>query len=640
MSLCGDVATELETGKKGVSRVHLRLLATTDLHANLLPYNYYADARDDEVGLLHVAGLVAAARADEPNCLLFDNGDTLQGAPLGDVAVADIMPRGDPHPMIAAMNAIGYDAATLGNHDFDFGLDVLDAALDEARFPVVLANAHRLDGESYRPGHVMLTRMMRDRSGELRELNIGITGVVPPQVALWNRAVLRGALEFGGTVAAVAREAQALRAAGADLVVVLAHGGLGGEETDAGAAEGENTALAIARLPHVDAVIAGHTHDVFPDGCDCVYDMTSTPIVQPGSNGSHLGCIDLALELREMPGSEGRWQVVRTRTEAIPVTSDRPDRLAALRRVLRGNPGLRRQVSGQHRATRRFTGREIGETAAPLNTYFSLIAPCAATQLVSDAQIAAAREAVAPDPELRDLPLLSAVAPFRCGGRGGPQHYTDIPPGPLRLRHAADLYCYPNLLAILRARGSDLRCWLERTASLFKQIDPEDERPQQLIDHAFAGYNFDRIDGLLYDIDVSSPARTNAHGDRLFETDGRVRNIRYADGTPVQPDDEVLVVTNSYRAAGGGHFRTCHTAETVVTGTLPVRDHLVQHICEAQAPLDPVPNPTFRLCGFGRADVMVETGPGAMRHTDRASELGLTYRGEGDHGFARFTLSG
>jgi 2',3'-cyclic-nucleotide 2'-phosphodiesterase/3'-nucleotidase len=170
----------------------------------------------------------------------------------------------------------------------------------------------------------MLTRMMRDRSGELRELNIGITGVVPPQVALWNRAVLRGALEFGGTVAAVAREAQALRAAGADLVVVLAHGGLGGEDTDAGAAEGENTALAIARLPHVDAVIAGHTHDVFPDGCDCVYDMTSAPIVQPGSNGSHLGCIDLALELREKSGSEDRWQVVRTRTEAIPVTTDPP----------------------------------------------------------------------------------------------------------------------------------------------------------------------------------------------------------------------------------------------------------------------------------------------------------------------------
>lgn len=640
MLLCGDFATEFDRPRTGETRVHLRLLATSDLHANLLPYNYYTDTRDDTVGLVRIAGLVAAARADAPNCLLFDNGDTLQGSPLGDVAVAEMLPRGEAHPMIAAMNAMAYDAATLGNHDFDFGLEMLDAALADAEFPVVLANARRSDGGTYRPGRAILTRTVRDRAGELHELRIGITGAVPPQVSEWNKVVLNGALHFEPCVEAVAREACALRADGADLVVVLAHSGLDADGPEDGEDEGENIASSIAALPAVDAVIAGHTHDVFPETGNHNVDLSEAAIVQPGSLGSHLGCIDLALERKNESGSDSRrWRVVKGRAEAVPITSERLDRLAGLRRVLRENPRLRHRVAGQHRATLRFTGLELGETAVPLNTYFSYLAPCAATQLVSDAQTAAARSVVASDPELRDLPLLSAVAPFRCGGRGGPQHYTDIPQGALRLRHAVDLYCYPNLLAVQRVRGDELRCWLERSASVFRQVDPDGKGSQFLIDHAFAGYNFDRIDGLLYDIDVSRPARTNAHGDRIFETDGRVRNLRFSDGRPVRDDDEALVVTNTYRAAGGGHFRNCRIENTVLTGRHPVRDHLVRYIRDAEAPLAPRPTPTFRLQGFGNAEIVVETGPGALRYPERADELGLTYLGAGDQGFARFSLS-
>ncbi|MCU4654133.1 bifunctional 2',3'-cyclic-nucleotide 2'-phosphodiesterase/3'-nucleotidase [Roseibacterium sp. SDUM158016] len=622
--------------------MHLRLLATSDLHANLLPYNYYTDSRDDGVGLLRVAGLIAAARAEAPNCLVLDNGDTLQGAPLGDVAVADMLPCGAPHPMIDAMNAIGYDAATLGNHDFDYGLEALEASLAGARFPVVLANAvRRDDGTSFLPPSILLTRLLSDRRGQLHEVRIGITGSVPPQVAAWNRTILGNRLEFTDTVSGVAREAAALRGRGADLVIALVHGGLGDGGDTGDLAEGaENTAQAIAGLADVDAVVAGHTHEVHPTTFDCRPATDRTPIVQPGFWGSHLGIIDIAIESEEPQrrGTARRWSIAKSRTEAVPTSGDNAERASALRPVLRANPRLRRKLAGQHRATRRFTGREIGACRVPLNTYFSFVAPCAATQVVSDAQIAAARSTLAQDPILSGLPLLSAVAPFRCGGQNGPHHYTDIPAGALQLRHAADLYVYPNFLAILRTRGRDLRCWLERSASLYRQIDPDDASPQLLVDHAFAGYNFDRIDGLLYDIDVSRPARTNASGDQLFETDGRIRNLRYGDGRPVQPDDQVLVVTNSYRAAGGGHFRICEASETVVTDANPVRDHLVRYIREANAALSPRPSPTFRLCGFGRAEVVVETGPGALGHTERARELGLVHRGSGEGGFERFAL--
>ncbi len=647
MTICGDFVKVLDNPPEGVARLHLRLLATSDLHAYLLPYDYYTDRRDDGVGLIRIAGLVAAARAEAPNCILLDNGDTLQGAPLGDVAAEWMVPNGEQHPMIAAMNAIGYDAATLGNHDFDFGVDRLLSMIVPARFPVVLGNVHRgPHGQPFLPERVILERRMRDREGRMQTLRIGVTGVLPPQTAQWNRAILNGALDFSDTVAAAARETDALRAEGADLVVVLAHTGFEADSPDAAHHLGaENTAAAIAALPGVDAVVSGHTHEVHPPE-DTLEDMREdsgarVALVQPGSRGSHLGCIDLALERRPVAGKvQAAWKVIRSRTRNLPVEGGGLDRAVALRSVLRRHPQLRREVARQHRETRGFTDREIGETTVPLETYFSFLAPCAATQLVADAQLAAGQAAIAGEKDLQGLRMLSAVAPFRAGGRAGPSSYTDIPPGPLRLRHAHDLYCYPNLLAILRTRGSDLRCWLERAASAFRQIDPENPAPQVLVDQNFASYNFDRIDGLLYEIDVSRPARTNAVGDRLFETDGRVRNIRYADGTPVRPEDEVLVVTNAYRAAGGGHFRTCHASETVLTGSDPLRDHVSRYVADASAPLAPRPDPTFRLCGFGRAEVIYETGPGALKHPDRIAELGLTPTDQRRDGFVRFTLRG
>jgi 2',3'-cyclic-nucleotide 2'-phosphodiesterase / 3'-nucleotidase len=639
MSLCGDFVKDLGPAAVGSSRVHLRILATSDLHANLLPFDYFAGKRDDGVGLVRVAGLIAAARADAPNCLLLDNGDTLQGAPLGDVAVSDLLPRGVEHPMIAAMNALGYDAATLGNHDFDYGVPALETILSSARFPVVLANARRLDGSPFQLSHVILERQVFDRSGGSDVMRIGVTGVAPPQVSNWNSTVLGGVLTFTDPLESVAREAALMRALGADVVVVLSHGGMEDPGADLDPMGAENASRAIAALADVDAVIAGHTHEVKALDGDVDVTRRSAPIVQPGYGGSHLGCIDLALEKRQTPccDTDG-WRVVKARARAVSVRDAPPEGVHGLRRVLRAQPALRRDVADHHRATLRFTEQTLGETAVPLTTYFSFIAPCAATQLVADAQTAAARRAVTKDPALSRLRLLSAVAPFRCGGRAGPQNYTEIPAGPLRLRHAHDLYCYPNLLAILRVRGSDLRSWLERSASIYRRIDPDDPRPQPLIDHAFAGYNFDRIDGLTYRIDVSRPARTSAAGDRVFETEGRVQDLRYSDGTPVAPCDEVLVATSTYRAAGGGQFRLSPVAETVLIGTDPVRDYVARHIAEAGTAIAPLPRPTFCLCGLGRAEVIFETGRGALRHPCKLTDLGLEARGSGESGFMQFAL--
>ncbi|AHM03086.1 2',3'-cyclic-nucleotide 2'-phosphodiesterase [Roseibacterium elongatum DSM 19469] len=640
MTFRGDIAqavTRRSDGASAVACVDLRILATSDLHAHLMPYDYFRDCPDDKVGLLRVAERIIAARAACENTLLLDNGDTLQGAPLGDAAVSEIMPRGRTHPMIAAMNTLGYDAATLGNHDFDFGLEALAAAMAGACFPVVLANIRRTDGVPLAPPRALLRRKVVARCGTSHTLRIGVTGVAPPQIARWSRKRLGDRIQVADMPRIAARQARALRREGADLVIVLAHSGLGAAVAETGM---ENAAHLLAALPDVDAVIAGHSHRVFPDADHPEGLLAGTPVVQPGFHGSHLGCIDLTLsrtrpEVADGPGPH--WSVSGARARTLPLS---PTPGTGLRRVFRHHPALIPTARAEHRAVRRYAAQPLGESAVPLETYFSLIAPCAATQLVADAQADAARALIAQRPDLTHLPLISAVAPYKCGGRGGPSNYTDIPAGTLRLRNAADLYIYPNQLCVLRLTGADVKDWLERVASAFHRIRPDapDAAPQPLIDHAFAGYNFDHLVGLRYRFDLSQPARTDAEGAQFFATPGRVRDLCHADGTALQADDTVLVATNSYRSEGGGHFPICAKAETIATAPGNLRDAVIDRIAAATAPLSPQVAHGFSFVPLGGTPVLFETGPGAAHHAARARALGLTPLGLQESGFFGYRM--
>ena len=636
MTATGTLAGRYGACVSAGASLRLRVLATTDLHAHLLPFDYFADRRDDGVGLATLATLIEQARADCPNTLLLDNGDTLQGAPLADAALSELMPRGDPHPMIAAMNALGYDAATLGNHDFDFGLDALDRALAAARYPLVLANAVRIDagGWPVRP-HVILERSVVDEAGASLPLRIGITGATPPQVMRWARSHLDGRLQVGDILPAVAREVAALRAAGADLVIVLAHSGLG-HDTDPG--EGENVGRLLARLDGVDAVIAGHTHRVCPRPDQPPGPAEGAPLVQPGFWGSHLGQIEF--ELHPTGADTGpAWRVAEARVGLVAISDARPEDRALLRRRLRRLPGLRQQMVRSHRLTRAYSARPLGQTTVPLETYFSLIAPCAATQVIADAQRVAVAHLIAERDDLAVLPLISATTPFKAGGRGGPTHYTDVPAGAVLLRHAADLYGYSNGLVLLRATGAQLRGWLERCASAFYRIEPgRSGAPQPLIDHGFASYNFDRMEGLRYEIDLTEPACTNANGDVVRTGVGRIRNLRLSCGLPVEDAGAYLVITSAYRAAGGGHFPDARACEIVFESADPVRGALIDHIAASRGPLHPDIQPSFSFTPLHGTEVVFHTGPGAAAHAARIAALGLVADGVEQDGFARYLM--
>ncbi|MCE8470221.1 metallophosphoesterase, partial [Rhodovulum sulfidophilum] len=279
--------------------MHLRLLETSDLHVHIFPYDYYTDRPIDTAGLARTATLIAALRRDVANALLFDNGDFLQGNPMGDyIAHERGLRPGELHPVIAAMNAIGYDAATLGNHDFNYGLDFLLDAIAGARFPVVSANL--LPGPLAPPGltrlqrHALLDRSVTDGAGRRHRLRIGVIGFLPPQIAIWDRRHLEGRAEGGDIVSAARELVPRMRRDGADLVVALAHSGIG-EPTHV--ARQENACLPLARIEGIDAILSGHQHQALPGpdfagiaGVDTeTGSIHGKPAVMPGFWGSHLG---------------------------------------------------------------------------------------------------------------------------------------------------------------------------------------------------------------------------------------------------------------------------------------------------------------------------------------------------------------
>lgn len=545
--LLGLLALTLGTALQAQT-LRLRVMETSDLHMNLLAYDYYQDQPSEAQGLSRVATLIARARAEQPNHLLIDNGDLIQGSPMGDVAArSDLAQR--RHPALQALHLLGYDAANIGNHEFNFGLPFLRQAYAEAGFPVISSNLREAGtGRPVFAPHALLEREFRDEAGQPQRLRIGLVGLLPPQILQWDRQHLQGRVLVEDMVRAARREIRVLRQAGADVVIAVAHTGYDPAPQPDGA---ENRGGDLARLPGLDALLLGHAHAEFPGPAFARHagaelsrgHIHGVPAVMPGSWGSHLGVIDLTLERRQ-----GRWQVRDSRSSlrAIRDAQSRQSQAAP-------DTALEALLRAPHEATLRLIRQTVAETPQALHSYFDLVQPSEALSLVARAQRAYAREALR-GTRWQDLPLLSAAAPFRSGGRQGWSSYVDIAPGPMAVKHVSELYPYPNTLKVLRLSGAELREWLERSAAQFRQIDPGSDAPQALLDDAHPSFNYDVIQGVDYEIDLSRPARYGADGRRLNAVEAhRVTGLHYR-GEPVRDEQTFLLATNSYRASGGGGF--------------------------------------------------------------------------------------
>ncbi|MEM8555744.1 MAG: bifunctional 2',3'-cyclic-nucleotide 2'-phosphodiesterase/3'-nucleotidase [Pseudomonadota bacterium] len=612
--------------------IALRLLALSDLHAHLRGFDYFTGLEAPSLGLARAASVLKAARAEVVNSLLFDAGDLIQGTPLGDWAV-ETMEGTAVHPMVEALNHLGVDAATLGNHEFNYGLERLQWAYSHAGFPVVCANVFEIGSEAETTGRplypprVLLKRTVTDTNGKPHTIQVGVTGALPPQTMQWDRQTLGGKVTISGVAESLRDQARELRKEGADLVVALCHSGIGEDSDDP---EIEQAAVAVARAADVDVVISGHAHMRFP-GPDYAASIAVDPVsghihgvptVMPGAWGSHVGVVDL-----ELIQEHGSWRVTNTRAclRTVSPVADVPTP---------EDPDLVKLTQAAHEGTLRYTSRKVGHTKERLHSYLSLICPGPAEALVADAQWHCAR-ALLDGTEFAKLPLLSVTAPFKCGGRAGPGYYTDVAAGDVSIQNAADLYIYPNSPRVVIVSGDGIRRWLDRAACIFHQMQPGHQR-QVLLNPAMASYDFDTVYGLSYDLNLAKLARYDAATGACTNSDGsRIENLRF-DGRDVLPTDQFAVVTNNYRVGGGGNFPGLADLEVVAESLTSIRDLLVTHI-ETRGTKTSL-SAQWQFVPMKDTSAVFQTSPKARALGDTLAENGLMDLGDGAHGFAQFEM--
>ncbi|UDQ75213.1 bifunctional 2',3'-cyclic-nucleotide 2'-phosphodiesterase/3'-nucleotidase [Pectobacterium brasiliense] len=622
--------------------VDLRVLETTDLHSNMMDFDYYKDTPTDKFGLVRTASLIHAAREQATNSVLVDNGDLIQGSPLGDYMAAKGLKAGDVHPVYQAMNTLDYSVGNIGNHEFNYGLDYLHKALSGAKFPYV--NANVLDAKTgkplFTPYHIE-NKSVTDRDGKQHTLRIGYIGFVPPQVMVWDKANLTGKVTVEDITESAKKWVPEMRKQGADLVIVIPHSGLSAEPYKAMA---ENSVYYLSQIPGVDAIMFGHAHAVFPSndfanikGADIKQGtLNGVPAVMPGQWGDHLGVVDFTLN-----NDSGTWKVEQAKAEARPIYDK-----AQKKSLAAEDDKLVKVLSDAHQNTREFVSKPIGKSADNMYSYLSLIQDDPTVQIVNNAQRAYVEHFIQGDPDLADLPVLSAAAPFKAGGRkNDPASYVEVEKGQLTFRNAADLYLYPNTLVVVKVNGQQVQEWLECSAGQFKQIDPSKREPQSLLNwDGFRTYNFDVIDGVNYQIDVTQPARYDSECALINDKAHRIKGLTF-NGKPIDPKATFLIATNNYRAYGE---KFAGTGEKYVAFASPDenRSVLAAYISaetQKSGEVKPQADNNWRLAPIVSdtpLDIRFETSPSekATAFIKEKAQYPMTSVGNDETGFAVYRL--
>ncbi|MER8550614.1 bifunctional 2',3'-cyclic-nucleotide 2'-phosphodiesterase/3'-nucleotidase [Mesorhizobium sp. M1217] len=623
------------------NQAHLRIMETTDIHVNVLPYDYYADKPNDTMGLSRTASLIEAVRKEATNAMLIDNGDILQGNPMGDYfAYERGMKDGDLHPVMKGMNLLGYECSTLGNHEFNYGLSFMDKVLAGANFPFVCANlirgtelaANPRDDKLYLKPYVILDRKIKDGSGAEQPIRIGIIGFVPPQIMVWDLKNLEGSVKTRDIVEAAKAWVPQMKEEGADIIIALSHSGIDVKQGDMM----ENASFFVAGVEGIDAVFTGHQHLVFPGKKDfqsleavdtAKGTLQGKPAVMAGFWGSHMGLIDLLLE---RDGST--WKIVSATSEARPIF-ERVDKTN--KPIVADDQRIVDALKQDHEATLAYVRRPVGKTSAPLYSYFALVADDPSVQIVSQAQTWYLKD-ILKNTEWKDMPLLSAAAPFKAGGRNGADYYTDVPVGDIAIKNVADLYLYPNTVRAVEITGAEVKEWLEMSAGIFNRIEPG-KADQALINTDFPSYNFDVIDGVTYRIDLSQPPKYDSKGGLVNAGSNRIIDLMF-DGKPIDPMRKFVVATNNYRTGGGGNFPEINASKIIYEAPDTNRDVIVRYIV-SKGTINPSADANWSFAPLPETSVVFETGAKAREFIAQVKSLKIEPAGEGEAGFSKYRIT-
>ncbi len=573
------------------TRAGLALLETTDLHTNILSYDYFKLAEDRTVGFERVAARIAEARRQFANTLLLDNGDAIQGTALSDYqAQVNPLPCNETLAMYKVMNELGYDAGGIGNHEFNYGLSFLSQTTGNRfnvdlrtgerpipaqpcagpHFPLVLANVLSVkDRQPLFKPYVLLDRTLKaitpNGQAVTAPLRVGVIAFTPPKILDWDKRWLDGVIYTDGIKELAEKYIPEMKAQGADVVVVISHGGLDATPYTPSL---ENANWHVAQVPGIDAMLIGHSHQVFPDATSALpqfnlpgVDKTkglvhNVPTVMANFWGKTLGIISLHLVAKD-----GRWSVEKTKTSVEVRSIQNSDKS-----FVEPLPSVAKTIAAEHEATIKYVKAPIGHSDFQMTSYFADVGDTSALQIVNMAQMEYVIKYVKVNlPQYAELPVLSVASSFKTGFAGGTD-FTDVAAGNIAINNAADLYLFPNTLYAVKVTGEGLKAWLEAAARRFRQIDPRLTTEQSLVSTA-PGYTFDMITSkdFQYEIDVTQPQGN------------RIKNLLHR-GAPVSTTAEFIVATNNYRAGGGGNFPGLDGTKTIIASPDTNRDVLIQYI--------------------------------------------------------------
>lgn len=529
-SLAGTAAT-------APARVQVVILSTTDLHGNIYPIDYYTNKPEGR-GLAKLATAIKQARKDNPNLLLLDSGDTIQGTPLE--YVHNKKNNTPPDPMMLVMSALKYDAMAVGNHEYNFGLKVLEKARREANFPWLSSNTYRTGtGETFYDPYIIK---------EVSGVRVGILGLTTPGIPNWENPQNYSGLEFRETVSEAKKWVPILRQKErVDLVVISMHMGIEEDlrtgELNPSSVPNENAAVRIAReVPGIDVILMGHTHREVPS-----LFINGVLLAQANYWGKHLARVDVYLE--KLEGKDAGWRVAAKSSRTIAMDDQiKPDEeILALARPY-------------DEETQSWLGRVIGESPAELTAQGARFQDSAILDLIQRVQLDAGKADV------------SMTALFNAQAR--------IPRGPVTVRDIAGLYIYENTLVTIEVTGQQLKDALEHSAKYFLPFVPG-KRPSDLVDDKIPSYNFDIAEGVTYDLDITKPV-----GDRI-------QNLRFK-GKPLEPTQKLRLVTNNYRVNGGGGYSMYKGAPVVYKSSEEIRELIIDWV-ERNKKIPAEPTRNWRL---------------------------------------------
>jgi 2',3'-cyclic-nucleotide 2'-phosphodiesterase/3'-nucleotidase len=450
----------------------------------------------------------------------------------------------------------------------------------------------------------------------------------------WDKANLEGKAQTVDIVDAAMKHVPDLKKAGADIVVALCHSGIAGGERKGGE---ENAALHLAAVAGIDVVLTGHQHFVFPGGKEFANipgvdvqkgTLHGKPAVMAEFWGSHLGVIDL-----DLVKDGTSWKVADFKVEARPIY-ERVERKIVPK--VPSEAAVAAAAQSDHEGTLKYVREPVGTTAVPIHSYFSLVSDDASVKIVADAQSWYVADLLKSTP-YKDLPLLSAAAPFKAGGRGGANYFTDIKPGPLAIKDLADIYIYPNTIRAVKVTGAQVREWLERSAGIYNRIDPAKGGEQNLIDDRFPAYNFDVIAGVTYRIDPTQASRYDGDGKLVAPDAHRIKDLAY-NGKPVADDQLFVVATNNYRAGGGGNFPGNDGRTIVLDAPDLTRDAIMRYVVERKEIAPKADGSWSLVTPPAGVTVVFLTGPNAASY--QPAGIKVEKIGDAPDGFVKYKLVG